>query len=148
MLGDAGGYNCWDTGRGIFHNKDKTFLTWVNEEDHFRFISMQMGGNLGQIYKRLVSVSTQIMSLPFRIGTWETYCFCRGHLSRHTQNPVSSVTLTMCKISLMKLHTNNLTNIRVRLRAECKKGNSGLPIFGVMAFETENRFCDLIVSAL
>ena len=65
MLGDAGGYNCWDTGRGIFHNKDKTFLTWVNEEDHFRFISMQMGGNLGQIYKRLVSVSTQIMSLPF-----------------------------------------------------------------------------------
>lgn len=55
VLGDAGGYSCWDTGRGIFHNKDKTFLTWVNEEDHFRFISMQMGGNLGQIYKRLVS---------------------------------------------------------------------------------------------
>nr|AAM90698.1 arginine kinase [Ensis directus] len=54
VLGDAGGYNCWDTGRGIFHNKDKTFLTWLNEEDHFRFISMQMGGNLGEIYKRLV----------------------------------------------------------------------------------------------
>ena len=57
VLGDAGGYNCWDTGRGIFHNKDKTFLTWLNEEDHFRFISMQKGGNLGQIYKRLASVS-------------------------------------------------------------------------------------------
>lgn len=55
VLGDAGGYSCWDTGRGIFHNKDKTFLTWLNEEDHFRFISMQKGGNLGQIYKRLVS---------------------------------------------------------------------------------------------
>ena len=72
VLGDAGGYNCWDTGRGIFHNKDKTFLTWVNEEDHFRFISMQMGGNLGQIYKRLVSVSTQIVS---------PLCFCSGCLS-------------------------------------------------------------------
>ena len=57
VLGDAGGYSCWDTGRGIYHNKDKTFLTWLNEEDHFRFISMQKGGNLGQVYKRLVSVS-------------------------------------------------------------------------------------------
>jgi hypothetical protein len=55
VLGDAGGYSCWDTGRGIYHNKDKTFLTWLNEEDHFRFISMQKGGNLGQVYKRLVS---------------------------------------------------------------------------------------------
>nr|BAA33057.1 arginine kinase two-domain chain [Pseudocardium sachalinense] len=60
VLGDAGGYSCWDTGRGIFHNKDKTFLTWLNEEDHFRFISMQMGGNLGQVYKRLVAAIKHI----------------------------------------------------------------------------------------
>ncbi|XP_045197746.1 arginine kinase-like isoform X2 [Mercenaria mercenaria] len=60
VLGDAGGYNCWDTGRGIFHNKEKTFLTWLNEEDHFRFISMQMGGNLGQVYKRLATAIKHI----------------------------------------------------------------------------------------
>ena len=31
---DAAGLNRdWPSGRGIFHNKDKTFLTWVNEED-------------------------------------------------------------------------------------------------------------------
>ena len=23
----------WPNGRGIFHNKEKTFLVWVNEED-------------------------------------------------------------------------------------------------------------------
>lgn len=23
----------WPAGRGIFHNKEKTFLIWVNEED-------------------------------------------------------------------------------------------------------------------
>ena len=23
----------WPEGRGIFHNNEKTFLTWVNEED-------------------------------------------------------------------------------------------------------------------
>jgi len=30
----------WPEGRGIFHNNDKTFLVWVNEEDEFRLISM------------------------------------------------------------------------------------------------------------
>lgn len=41
----------WPTGRGIFHNDDKTFLVWCNEEDHLRIISMQMGGDLGQVIK-------------------------------------------------------------------------------------------------
>ena len=31
----------WPSGRGIFHNDDKTFLVWVNEEDQLRIISMQ-----------------------------------------------------------------------------------------------------------
>merc|ERR1711997_1112865 len=37
----AGMERDWPEGRGIFHNKDKTFLTWVNEEDQLRIISMQ-----------------------------------------------------------------------------------------------------------
>ncbi|XP_076089779.1 arginine kinase-like [Mytilus galloprovincialis] len=56
-LRSAGGYNDWPTGRGIFFNKNKTFLVWVNEEDHLRLISMQKGGNLKEIYTRLVNVS-------------------------------------------------------------------------------------------
>merc|ERR1711890_180623 len=39
----AGMERDWPEGRGIFHNKDKTFLTWVNEEDQLRIISMQGG---------------------------------------------------------------------------------------------------------
>jgi creatine kinase len=45
----------WPTGRGIYHNNDKTFLVWCNEEDHLRIISMQQGGDLGAIYRRLIS---------------------------------------------------------------------------------------------
>ena len=30
----------WPEGRGIYHNDDKTFLVWVNEEDQLRIISM------------------------------------------------------------------------------------------------------------
>merc|ERR1711874_504187 len=32
----AGMERDWPEGRGIFHNKDKTFLVWVNEEDQTR----------------------------------------------------------------------------------------------------------------
>merc|ERR1712129_244307 len=40
-------------GRGIFHNKDKTFLTWANGEDQLRIISMQMGGDVKGVFDRL-----------------------------------------------------------------------------------------------
>ena len=49
----AGMERDWPEGRGIFHNKDKTFLTWVNEEDQLRIISMQKGGDVKQVFDRL-----------------------------------------------------------------------------------------------
>jgi len=42
----------WPDGRGIFHNNDKSFLIWVNEEDHTRVISMQKGGNMRLVFDR------------------------------------------------------------------------------------------------
>merc|ERR1712150_336209 len=53
MLRDAGGYKDGPVSRAICHNKNKTFLVWVNEEDHLRFISMQMGGDIAATYNRL-----------------------------------------------------------------------------------------------
>merc|ERR1712242_118660 len=49
----AGMERDWPEGHGIFHNKDKTFLTWVNEEDQLRIISMQKGGDVKQVFDRL-----------------------------------------------------------------------------------------------
>merc|ERR1711962_601030 len=49
----AGMERDWPEGRGIFHNKDKTFLTWVNEEDQLRIISMEMGGDVKGVFSRL-----------------------------------------------------------------------------------------------
>jgi protein-arginine kinase len=43
----------WPEGRGIFHNKDKTFLVWVNEEDQLRIISMQKGSDVVACFERL-----------------------------------------------------------------------------------------------
>merc|ERR1719313_2690956 len=50
----AGMERDWPEGRGIFHNKDKTFLVWVNEEDQLRIISMQKGGDVKGVFARLV----------------------------------------------------------------------------------------------
>merc|ERR1712012_518661 len=52
-LAAAGMERDWPEGRGIFHNKDKTFLTWVNEEDQLRIISMEKGGDVKGVFSRL-----------------------------------------------------------------------------------------------
>lgn len=68
----------WPTGRGIFHNNKKTFLVWLNEEDHIRIISMQPGGDLGEVYRRFVKAVTEIekkvkFSRSDRLG-YLTFC--------------------------------------------------------------------------
>jgi len=49
----AGMERDWPEGRGIYHNKEKTFLVWVNEEDQLRIISMQKGGDVKGVFERL-----------------------------------------------------------------------------------------------
>ena len=52
LLAAAGAARDWPNSRGIFHNNDKTFLVWCNEEDHMRVISMQNGGDVGGVFER------------------------------------------------------------------------------------------------
>jgi protein-arginine kinase len=52
-LTESGMERDWPEGRGIFHNKDKTFLVWVNEEDQLRIISMEKGADLKKVFERL-----------------------------------------------------------------------------------------------
>ena len=37
----------WPSGRGIFHNKQKTFLVWINESEHVAFSRLVSTGILG-----------------------------------------------------------------------------------------------------
>lgn len=50
----------WPSGRGIFHNDEKTFLVWVNEEDQLRIISMQPGANIKEVFSRLSRAAAAI----------------------------------------------------------------------------------------
>ena len=62
FLESAGLNRDWPDGRGIYHNEDKTFLVWVNEEDQLRIISMQQGGDIETVFRRLVRAVEEIGS--------------------------------------------------------------------------------------
>lgn len=53
FLESCGANREWPEGRGIYHNVDKTFLVWVNEEDQLRIISMQKGALLLSVFWNL-----------------------------------------------------------------------------------------------
>nr|XP_055195626.1 creatine kinase B-type-like [Nyctereutes procyonoides] len=60
----ASGMACdWPDACGIWHNDNKTFLVWINEEDHLQVISMQKGGNMKEVFARFCNGLTQIETL-------------------------------------------------------------------------------------
>ena len=60
FLEDAGLNRDWPNSRGIYHNINKTFLVWVNEEDQLRIISMQQGGDIKEVFTRLINAIKSI----------------------------------------------------------------------------------------
>merc|ERR1719230_1086092 len=53
----------WPDARGIFHNDEKNFFVWVNEEDHMRIISMEKGDNVQAIFKRFALATEAIQKV-------------------------------------------------------------------------------------
>jgi creatine kinase/arginine kinase len=50
----------WPSGRGIFHNDEKNFLVWINEEDQLRIISMEKGATIFSVFDRLCRAAAKI----------------------------------------------------------------------------------------
>merc|ERR1711974_93938 len=61
----AGMERDWPEGRGIYHNEEKTFLTWVNEEDQLRIISMQQGGDV-PVFSSVLPAASRLSATPSR----------------------------------------------------------------------------------
>ena len=68
FLEAAGCNRDWPEGRGIYYNHDKTFLVWVNEEDHLRIISMEKGSDIGSVFSRLCRA---VNELDTRLGGFQ-----------------------------------------------------------------------------
>jgi len=52
LMVNSGAVRDWPDARGIWHNLEKTFLIWINEEDQCRVISMESGSNLKSVFAR------------------------------------------------------------------------------------------------
>ena len=68
LLTCAGMARDWPDARGIWHNKDKNFLVWVNEEDHTRVISMEKGGDMRSVFDRFCRGLNEVERLIKRRG--------------------------------------------------------------------------------
>uniref|UniRef100_A0AAX7VLU5 Creatine kinase S-type, mitochondrial n=1 Tax=Astatotilapia calliptera TaxID=8154 RepID=A0AAX7VLU5_ASTCA len=70
LLTAAGMARDWPDARGIWHNNEKNFLIWINEEDHTRVISMEKGGNMKRVFERFCRGLKQVEHLIQERG-WE-----------------------------------------------------------------------------
>ncbi|XP_053276854.1 creatine kinase U-type, mitochondrial [Pleuronectes platessa] len=70
LLTSAGMARDWPDARGIWHNNEKNFLIWINEEDHTRVISMEKGGNMKRVFERFCRGLKQVEHLIQERG-WE-----------------------------------------------------------------------------
>ncbi|XP_061115753.1 creatine kinase S-type, mitochondrial-like [Conger conger] len=70
LLTAAGMARDWPDARGIWHNNEKNFLIWINEEDHTRIISMEKGGNMKRVFERFCRGLQEVERLIMERG-WE-----------------------------------------------------------------------------
>lgn len=69
LLTGAGAARSWPKNRGIFHNEAQTALAWVNEEDHCRIISMELGGDIPSVFTRFCALSNALKESAEANGT-------------------------------------------------------------------------------
>jgi len=68
LLLSAGMARDWPDARGIWHNDAKNFLVWINEEDHYRVISMEKSGNMRAVFTRFCDGLNKVEALIKKDG--------------------------------------------------------------------------------
>jgi len=68
LLISAGMARDWPDARGIWHNDAKNFLVWINEEDHYRVISMEKSADMRSVFKRFCEGINKVESLIKKDG--------------------------------------------------------------------------------
>lgn len=126
LLTCAGMARDWPDGRGIWHNENKNFLVWVNEEDHTRVISMQKGGNIRDVFTRFCNGLNKVEALIKDAGyefMWNEHLgfvlTCPSNLGTGLRAGVH------LKIPLMSKDEKKLDSILDTLRLQ-KRGTGGV----------------------
>jgi creatine kinase len=60
LLTASGMARDWPDARGVFLNKDRSLIVWINEEDHMRIVSMQKGGDMKAVFDRFCRATNEM----------------------------------------------------------------------------------------
>lgn len=116
----------WPDARGIWHNDDKNFLVWINEEDHLRIISMQQGGNISEVFHRwcngIAEVEKHMKSAGYEY-MWNEHL---GYVLTCPSNLGTGVRAGVhLKIPLLSAQEDNFNKILKKCRLQ-KRGTGGV----------------------
>lgn len=58
-------YRFWPLSRGMFINEKNNFKVWINAEEHIQVTCFDVGGNLKEVYERLIKAMDLIKEIEF-----------------------------------------------------------------------------------
>lgn len=131
FLQSANGCRFWPHGRGVYHSSQMTFIVWLNEKDHLRIISLQKGGNFGEVLDRLILGTERLQNqIPLarddRLG-WLT--FSPADLGPATK---ASVHMRLPKMSSKPELKMVCANLMLQIdEASAGKSNSGDVVYEI-----------------
>lgn len=104
LMVNSGAVRDWSDARGIWHNLEKTFLIWLNEEDQVRVIAMQKGGDVKAVFERFGRGLTEIEASMKKKGhafAWSErlgyICTCPSNLGTGMRASVHVQLHKLCK---------------------------------------------------
>jgi len=125
LLISSGMARDWPDGRGVYLNKDKTLIVWVNEEDHARIVSMQKGGDIDAVWKRFCNACNNIETIMKQDGYEYMYSDHLGYLLTCPSNFGTGIRAGVhIKIPLLSKHAK-FKDMLATLRLQ-KRGTGGV----------------------
>ena len=123
VLTGSGCCRSWPLNRGVFHNEDHTALIWVNEEDHVRMISMEIGGNVLSVFRRFCEISNSILTIAEKNLTKYMHNEILGFLGTCPSNVGTGlkITLQLKLQGMAKLIEDNVQPGFDMIHKVCKK---------------------------
>ena len=128
-LESAGLNRDWPSGRGIYHNTNKTFLVWINEEDQLRIISMQKGGDIAKVFKRLsLAVNSLAANMEFSFSDRLGYITsCPTNLGTAMRASVHIKLPKLAKNQIFFTKITNENNLQIRgINGEHTESENGI----------------------
>jgi arginine kinase len=139
----AGADRFWPLYRGLFINEKNNFKVWFNAEEHLQITCFNIGGNLKEVYQRLVEVMGSLKDLEFaRDKRWGFSAFNLKnvgntiHVSVKAKVPQLSLTENADKLEVF----SEGNNISVKNLGEGLMELTNKKRFGSTEFETVKAF--------